>query len=131
MELLPDGLRARLPPISAIDDEDEPYVFIRYTLSGTAQDWYVMAGEPQGGDFVFWGFVRHESRFACFRLSELEGVRGPSGQSVVRDKDFTEGGLSEVVPARPISDRRRGILRPEIFSGLFFYPPYTSWFYSF
>lgn len=99
MELLPDDLRARLPPIRAIDDEDEPYVFIHYMLSGTGQDWYVMAGEPQAGDFVFWGFVRHESRFACFRLSELEATAGPSGQTVVRDEEFTEGGLSEVVPA--------------------------------
>jgi hypothetical protein len=60
------------------DDEDEPFVFIHYTLSGTGQDWYVMAGEPQKDDFVFWGFVRHESRFACFRLTELEATAGPS-----------------------------------------------------
>jgi len=99
MELLPDDLRVRLPPIRAIDDEDEPYVFIRYTLSGTGQDWYVMAGEPHGDDFVFWGFVWHESKFTCFRLSELEALLGPSGQTVVRDENFTEGGLSEVVPA--------------------------------
>ncbi|HEX4134613.1 MAG TPA: hypothetical protein VHY84_08405 [Bryobacteraceae bacterium] len=99
MELLPGDLRARLPPISAIDDEDEPYVFIHYTLSDTAQGWYVMAGEPQKDDFVFWGFVRHESRFCCFRLSELEAAAGPSGQTVALDEKFTEGGLSEVVPA--------------------------------
>lgn len=99
MELLPDDLRARLPPISAIDDEDEPYVFIHYTLSATEQDWFVSAGEPHGDDFVFRGFVRHESRFCCFRLSELEAARGPSGETVNRDEEFTEGGLSDVVPA--------------------------------
>jgi hypothetical protein len=99
MELLPDDLRARLPPIRAIDDLDEPYVLIHFTLPGTEQDCYVMAGEPLGDDFVFWGFVRHESKFTCFRLSELETAVGPSGQTVVRDENFTEGGLSEVVPA--------------------------------
>jgi hypothetical protein len=44
MELLPDELRARLPPISGIDEEDEPYVFITTRFSATGQDWYAMAG---------------------------------------------------------------------------------------
>jgi len=99
MRLLPDDLRARLPPISAIDDEGEPYVFIQYMLSATGQHWYALAGEPHGDEFAFWGFVWRESRFACFRLSELGAIVGPSGQTVVRDEDFTEGGLTDVVPA--------------------------------
>jgi hypothetical protein len=93
MELLPDDLRARLPPTRAIDDEGEPFVFAHYTLSATGQDRFVSAGEPQRNDFVFLGFVRHESRFRCFRLSELETTRGPSGETVVRNENFTEGGL--------------------------------------
>lgn len=99
MELLPGDLRARLPRISAIDDDDEPFVFIHYLLPGAAKDWYVIAGDPQGDDFVFWGFVRHECRFACFRLSELEATAGPTGETVALNQNFIEGGLTEVVPA--------------------------------
>jgi hypothetical protein len=99
MELLPEDLRARLPPLRAIDDEDEPFVFIRYTLSGATSEWYAMAGDPHEDDFVFFGFVWHESKFRYFRLSELKAIRGPSGQTVERDEEFTEGGLTDVVPA--------------------------------
>lgn len=99
MELLPDDLRARLPPLSAIDEMDETFILAHYTLPGSKLEWWVMAGEAKENDFVFFGFVSGIDHFRYFRLSELESKRGPSGQRVVRDEEFTEGGLSEVVPA--------------------------------
>ena len=99
MELLPDDLRARLPPLRAIDEMDEPFVVAHYTLPGSELEWWVIAGEVKEDDFMFFGFVSGIDHFHYFTLSELESKHGPSGQRVVRDEEFTEGGLSEVVPA--------------------------------
>ena len=37
--------------------------FLPDTLSGSAQDWYVTAGETAWKQFRLWGFVRYESMF--------------------------------------------------------------------
>ena len=102
MDLLPEDLRARLPPLSAIDEMDEPFIVAHYMLPGTEFAWWVIAGEPQEDDFVFFGFVSGLNHFRYFRLSELERKRGPSGERMALDEDFTEGGLSDVVPAPDI-----------------------------
>ena len=99
MDLLPDDLRARLPPLRSINDMDEPFVVAHYLLPATECEWWIIAGEPQENDFVFFGYVSGINHFRYFRLSELEAERGPGSQIVKRDEDFTEGGLSDVVPA--------------------------------
>ena len=69
-------------------------------LPGTGWNWYVIEGEPEDGDYLFFGFVAGiADEFVHFRLSELEGHRGPSGQTVERDLTFTEGRLTDVAPA--------------------------------
>jgi hypothetical protein len=100
MPLLTDELRARLPPLFSQEAEPEPWIYARFTMPGTGWDWYVTEGEAQGEDFLFFGFVRgQENEFKCFLLSELESVRTPLGTAVERDLTFTEGRLTEVVPA--------------------------------
>jgi len=60
----------------------------------------VTEGSEQDGDFLFFGFVIGvESEFGYFLLSELESVRNPLGFGVERDLYFTEGKLTDVVPA--------------------------------
>ena len=100
MELLPDELRARLPPLHAQEAEEEPWVYACLYLAGTPWRWYVIEGEPEGEDFVFFGFVFGLSdEFRQFRLSELESIRSLLGKPVERDESFTEGRLTDVVPA--------------------------------
>ena len=100
MPLLTDELRSRLPPIHAQEAEADPVVFARYSLAGTGLAWYLMEGEPDGDDYLFFGFVFGiEDEFGHFRLSELEAVRGLFGETVERDLTFTEGRLTDVVPA--------------------------------
>jgi hypothetical protein len=99
MPLLPDDLRSRLPPFFSQKDAD-PMVYIRFYLPGTQRSWYVIEGQPENADFVFFGFVSgHNAKFGHFRLSELEAVRGQFGESVERDLTFAEGRLTDVVPA--------------------------------
>ena len=100
MELLPDELKSRLPPLLSQEAADEPIVYARFSLPGTRWAWYVIEGEPEDGDFLFFGFVTGlDDEFGHFRLSELEGIRGPEGKTVERDLTFAEGRLTDVVPA--------------------------------
>ncbi|MGD1061730.1 MAG: DUF2958 domain-containing protein [Terracidiphilus sp.] len=100
MELLPDELRTRLPPLLSQEAADEPVVYARYFLPNTRWNWYVIEGEPEADDFLFFGFVTGlADEFGQFRLSELQTVRGPSEEAVERDPNFTEGKLTDVVPA--------------------------------
>lgn len=98
-DLLPDDLRSRLPPLRAQDDELEPMVYARYSLTGTPLVWYVIEGQPEGQDFLFFGFVLGRNMFLNFHLSELEAAHNDYGQQVERDPTFIPGRLTDVVPA--------------------------------
>ena len=100
MDLLPEELKSRLPPLLSQEAADEPTVYAKYFLPGTRWAWYVIEGEPEDGDFLFFGFVTGlDDEFGQFRLSDLGAVRGPGGETVQRDLSFTEGKLTDVVPA--------------------------------
>jgi hypothetical protein len=101
MRLLTDELRARLPRLYSQDGEADPMVHAKFFLPGSGWTWYVTEGQEQEGDFLFFGFVIGlESEFGYFLLSELESVRSTlGGLPVERDLYFTEGRLTEVVPA--------------------------------
>jgi hypothetical protein len=100
MELLPEVLKSRLPPLLSQEAADEPIVFAKYVLPGTDWAWYVTEGEEEDSDFLFFGFVRGvHDEFGHFRLAELSALRGPDGQTVRLDDTFAEGKLTDVVPA--------------------------------
>ena len=100
MPLLDDDLRSRLPPMHAQEAENDRHVFARWFLPGMYWAWYPMEGEATDDDYQFFGFVLgHESEFGNFLLSELEALRSPTGARVERDLTFTEGRLTDVVPA--------------------------------
>jgi hypothetical protein len=99
MELLPEELKSRLPPIHAQEAEGDPMVFARYFIPGTNLSWFVMEGEPDGDDYMLFGFVTESSDFRYFRLSELTAARSLLGQSVELDTEFAAGRLTDVVPA--------------------------------
>ena len=100
MPLIAEELRARLPPLYSQESEDNPMIYAKLHLPGTGWAWYVMEGETEGEEYLLFGFVVGlESEFGYFSLSELEGVHGPLGAVVERDLTFTEGRLTDVVPA--------------------------------
>ena len=99
MPLLDAQLRGRLPPLYSQEADPNPMVYAKFSL-GTRWAWYVFEGQPEGQDYVFFGFVSgRESEFAQFRLSDLEAMRSLIGQGVQRDLTFPEGRLTDVVPA--------------------------------
>lgn len=102
MPLLPDDLRSRLPPLLAQEAEDEPYVYAKLFLPGTGLCWYVLeaAETPDAGLVLGCLFVgAEESSFGHFPQSFLEAFAGPHGEKVKLDTTFTEGKLTDVVPA--------------------------------
>jgi hypothetical protein len=99
MPLLDDQLRARLPPLHSQEAEIEPRVYAKFHLPGTSRAWYVIEGQLEGQDFLFFGFMAGPNTFGQFRLSELERFRGLFDSRVERDQVFTEGRLTDVVPA--------------------------------
>jgi len=99
MELLPSELKSRLPPIHSQDYEMLPVVYARYSLSGSPLVWYAIEGQPEGDDYLFFGFVLGPNNFRHFRLSELEAVRCPTEQRVERDVRFIAGRFTDVIPA--------------------------------
>ena len=100
MPLLTNELRARLPPLYSQEAEADPHVYAGFILPGTTWVWYVTEGQAQEQDFLFFGFVCGlENEFGYFLLSELESVHGPLGIGVQQDLTFTEGRLTDVVPA--------------------------------
>lgn len=100
MPLLTDELRSRLPSLHAQEADDNPIVYAKFVLPGTAMAWYVTEGQPAGDEFAFYGFITEPvNDFGNFYLSQLEGIRGPHGACVIdRDPDFTPGRFTDVVP---------------------------------
>jgi hypothetical protein len=100
MELLSDELKTRLPPLLSQEAADEATIYARYFLPETDWNWYVMEGESEDEDFLFFGFVTGlESEFGHFLLSELQSIHSLAGETVQRDLSFIEGKLTDVVPA--------------------------------
>ncbi len=100
MPLLSEELRAQLPSLYSQEAESEPFVYARWFLPGTDWVWYVIEGEAASEDYVLFGFVFGiENEFGYFQLSELESLRSPTGACVECDLTFTEGRLTDVVPA--------------------------------
>jgi hypothetical protein len=102
MNLLSDDLRARLPPLFSREAEDDPWVYARLFLPGTSLNWYVLEGKMTDNQglvlsCLFVGKVEYS--FGHFPESFLEAFRGPQGEVVEQDTTFTEGRLTDVVPA--------------------------------
>jgi hypothetical protein len=100
MPLLTDELRARLPPLLSQEAEDEPYVYARLYLPGTSLTWYVGEATEYAGYVMCCFFAgKEEHSFGHFSEGFLDAFRGPNGEVVQVDDHFTEGRLTDVVPA--------------------------------
>lgn len=59
---------------------------IKFFTPDSNWTWYVVEGEPQGGDWLFFGYVEgFTQEWGYFKLSELMKARGPLGLEVERD----------------------------------------------
>jgi hypothetical protein len=100
MKLLTKEIRANLPPLGGQDGVADPIAHVKFFTPDSGFTWYATEGEPDGDDFLFFGYVVGiEAEWGSFRLSELEGVRGAFGLPIERDLWFEPQPVSAA--ARP------------------------------
>ena len=98
MELLPEELRGRLPPLYAQEGSTDPTIQIKYFTPDANWTWYVTEGSQGGDDFIFFGYVIGlEAEWGYFSLNELQSIRGPLNLSIARDLYFTPAPFSSIV----------------------------------
>jgi hypothetical protein len=110
MELLPQELRQRLPPLYSQEHEPDPMVICKFFHPLSHWTWYAIEGSPVDADgycdtakekvdFLFFGWVDGDyPELGYFRLSELESVT-VMGLGIERDLHFTPRPLSAVKKA--------------------------------
>lgn len=86
MKLLTKEIEATLPKLKATESQEDALAVVKFFTPFSNWTWYVIEGEREGDDFVFFGLVDgHEEELGYFRLSELESVTGPGGLKIERD----------------------------------------------
>ena len=89
MQLLTVELRAQLPKRYAQEHAEEKIVYAKFFTPWTNWTWYVLEGEPEEDDFIFFGYVMgFEEEWGYFSLNELQAARGPGGLTIERDLFF-------------------------------------------
>ena len=118
MKMLTKAIRKAMPELYANEPDDsttvDPQVICKFFTPWAGWTWYALeasavvrdevdgaeygpVADHEGKDVVFWGWVcGHEEELGYFRLSELEGIRGPAGLRIERDMYFVSRPLSEV-----------------------------------
>jgi len=98
MELLPQDLRNRLPPLYAQEGVADPTIHARFFTPDSSWTWYATEGSAGDDDFIFFGYVIGlEKEWGYFALSELVGARGPRGLPIERDLYFDPKPFSQVM----------------------------------
>ena len=87
-ELFPREIRDLLPRLRQQENSDDPIVYAKFFFPAAQWTWFVTEGEPQGDDFLFFGYViGFEGEWGYFTLRELESVN-ISGIVIERDLYF-------------------------------------------
>jgi len=100
MKLLTKKIKAKLPAICATENIplNEKIVLCKFFNPCGAGTWYVIEGEKDEDDFIFWGLVDlHEREFGHFSLNELMNLRLPFGLQIERDLYFSDTLLKKVL----------------------------------
>jgi hypothetical protein len=102
MKLLTKAIRASLPPLGGQEGAAEPIAHVKFFTPDGAWTWYATEGSPEGGDFMFFGYViGFVPEWGYFRLSELESVRGHLNLPVERDLSFEPTPISKFIKPFP------------------------------
>lgn len=102
MTLLPETVRSLIPALYSgeqLDDEAQANreVPVKFFTPWSNWTWYVLEGQQEDGDFLFFGYVEGlENEFGYFSLRELESIRGPFGLTIERDLHWTPKPIREI-----------------------------------
>lgn len=93
MKLLTKRLKNQIPAIYSTESVPlkEKEIICKFFNPCGAGTWYVIEGQEEEGDFIFFGLVDlHEQEFGYFSLEELESIRLPYGLGIERDIHFSK-----------------------------------------
>ena len=94
MELLPTELREQLPKLNEQEEAQDHFVYIKYFFPAGNWTWFVIAGEADGDDFLFFGYVIGlEKEWGYFTLKQLEEIN-VRGLTIERDLYFKQENFS-------------------------------------
>jgi hypothetical protein len=102
MTLLPENIRPLIPALYSgeqltEEEQGNRNVHVKFFTPWTNWTWYVLEGQEQDGDFLFFGYVEgFENEFGYFSLRELESAKGPFGLSIERDLYWTPRPIREI-----------------------------------
>lgn len=90
MKLMTKEIEKKIPPMDSVDS-DNPKIAVKFFDPFSSWTWYVIEGEKQENDWLFFGYVKgFENELGYFRLNELQSVG-----RIERDLYF-EGNLKDV-----------------------------------
>ena len=90
MKLMTKEIEKKIPPMDSVDSEN-PKIADKFFDPFSSWTWYVIEGEKQENDWLFFGYVKgFENELGYFRLNELQSVG-----RIERDLYF-EGNLKDV-----------------------------------
>jgi hypothetical protein len=99
MQLLTDELREQIPKMYSQEHVkmQEKTVHAKFFFPAADWTWFVTEGEPEGDDFVFFGFVKgFEEEWGYLTLNELQNIN-VKGLGVERDLHFKPGQFRDVI----------------------------------
>jgi len=100
MKLLTAQLRKQLPKLYSTEEIklEDKIVYAKYFTPWGSYTAWLMEGEEEGDDFIFFGFATGVPypEFGTFSLKEFESVRGFGGLGIERDLSFTKRKVSEI-----------------------------------
>jgi len=100
MQLLTKELRKELPELYANEAEDPKDIQVIVKFFTPWAQWTWFATEFDGED-QFFGYVKGlENELGYFSLSEMQGIRGPIGLRIERDRHFGKHSLEEVMSGK-------------------------------
>ena len=90
MRLMTKEIEKKIPPMDSVNS-DNPKIVVMFFDPISSWTWYVIEGEKQENDWLFFGYVKgFENELGYFGLNELQSVG-----RIERDLYF-EGNLKDV-----------------------------------
>ncbi len=101
MQLLPNYIKKQIPPLYSQENNPDPKVVCKFFDPTGSWTWYVIEGQQQENDYLFFGYViGHEAELGYFTLSQLIDAKrkaeGFAALPIERDLYFTPQRLSSV-----------------------------------
>lgn len=97
MELIPQGLQAKIPRLGEASDEFDPMVWAKLVAAQLGWTWYIIEMQPVPPDAIFYGYaVAWDEMLEYFNLSELEQIAAVEGVALTSDPAFEPCRLSVV-----------------------------------